>query len=87
MMRETVGVRASAVLSATCPTFEQLQPIAVAEDRMRRAPGKLHGPLARFANRQVFHAELSVGTCRMDDRTIAGSHDDVLWSVGINALP
>jgi hypothetical protein len=87
MMRKTVGVRASAVLSATCSTFEQLQPIAVAEDRMRRAPDKLHGLLARFANRQVFHAELSAGICRMDDRTIAGSHDDVLWSVGINALP
>jgi hypothetical protein len=87
MMRETVGVRASAVLSATCPTLEQLQPIAVAEDRMRRAPGILHGPLARFANRQVFHAELSAGTSRMDGRTIAGSHDDVLWSMGINALP
>jgi hypothetical protein len=42
--------------------------------------------LARFANRQVFHAELLVGTCRMDDRTIAGSHDDVL-SVESNALP
>jgi hypothetical protein len=87
MMRETVGVHASAVLSATCPTFEHLQLIVVAEDRMRRAPGKSHGPLARFANRQVFHAELPAGTCRLDDRTIACSHDDVLCRWEINALP
>jgi hypothetical protein len=42
--------------------------------------------LARFANRQVFHAEMRADACRMDDRSIAGSHDDVLWSVGINVL-
>jgi hypothetical protein len=53
---------------------------------MRRAPGKTHGPLARFANRQVFRAEMRAGICRTDDRSIACSHDDVLWSVGINAL-